>query len=145
MSSPGVQSSAYLRHAIRRVFETCHHAQNDPTASILRYTTSGGDPFKSVAPAAVLVAGLAALRVVVDRPGFFEGRSRAPTGIQIEEGDREFWFLDIPATTGVPANRVQATDRILFQSEEWYPLEGSVENDDVIACSVAICRLTKRA
>lgn len=144
MADPAIQGTAYMRHILCRTFETLHTCQGSPTADILRYTVSGGDEFSGIAPTAALVAGLTGLKVVMDRPGFYEGRSRAPLTVQLREGDREFWFLDIPAAGGVGANTLQATDRILRDGHEWYPLEGTIENDATYGCSIAFCRLTER-
>jgi hypothetical protein len=140
----GIHIHNFARKALRRAWRTLSVFQGAPTASILRYTMTGGDAFAGIAPTPALVANLSGLRVVENRPEHYGSESRGPAKVQLREGDREFWFLDIPAAGGVDANMLLATDVIDFEGRHWAPLEGTIDNATLIGSSFAFCRLVGR-
>lgn len=140
-----LHTHAYARKVLREGWRTLHVYENYPTCSIVRVAQAGGKPSAGVAPTATPAAGLSGLSVVVNVPGRYRSGSSGPTGVQLEGDDREFWFLDLPATTGVAANTLQATDVIVFEGRRWRCVEGTIHNDVLNGSSSGVFRLIDSA
>jgi hypothetical protein len=141
----GIQSNKYLRKILRQGWRTHHVADNNPTASIIRAstTTNAGKPSAGVSPTISAVSStLANLAVAVSYPGNYDAEYRPPDFVPLRENERIFSFLDIPTAGGVAAGTIQLSDYISFEGRTWKPTK--VENDLQVGLSHARCELYGR-
>lgn len=95
-------------------------ANNNPTASIIRRTASGGAAYAGVAPTYTLVSDLSDLDVMAyDEPKRFERKY----GSLYEEGDKEFLFY---LADGV---QVEPTDVIRYDGDDYRPIRVDFESE----------------
>lgn len=123
-------TSARVRRALRKGLAQMIAVQGDRTADILRYSVTGTpDPIVGTRGTVALVAGLSGLPVLTDlfAANVLRGRSREE--MQLGEGERLFFFIDIPATSGVSAGTLLGTDFILSGGKKWRPIENTIAND----------------
>jgi len=143
-----LHGSDYFAGVLREHWwQTWRTRDGDPTASILRYHYSGnagGKPSAGVAPTPTLEVGLADLDVAVSHTGQTIAQPHGEPGAPLKEGERIFYFLDIPETTNYPAKTLLATDHISYEGELWKCAEGrAVTNDPVTGLSSMIAELVK--
>lgn len=143
--TPAIRSNQFARRALRRALATLIRLQGDQTADILRYTQSAaGNPAIGIPPTKALVSGLTGLLVLTDSVADTLLRKRAGSEIELKEGERLFFFIDIPAAGSVAANTLTGDDVILFGGVKWAPVDRAVCNDSVTGHSWAKCRMVNR-
>lgn len=109
----------------RMAFNQHRGLQGNQTASILRYTESGGNIAHGIAPTKTLVSGLADLPVLVDD---FTVRVAEVLGEEFRSGRKLFEFADVQVLT---------TDFVTWDSRRW-----KVENsywDSTMGVCQAVC------
>lgn len=121
---PGIHDHKYRRHIQQRGQKTLEKAQYDQTCSILRYrTTAVGNPAVGIAPTvATCIPALTAILCSVSELGELLAEVREGQQITaIEHDERNFAFLEIPATTtpAVAVNTLLLSDFILFGGFKW--------------------------
>ena len=144
---PGVGQHFYREHILRRAQKGIEKAIADQTATILRYTETGGTPSAGIAPTATRsTPTLADLPCSVSELGEVQDELRGLLLAPIQEDQRTFSFMDVPATTSpvVAAYTVLITDFILFEGNKYRPYPGSVINDPNTKISVIVANLWVR-
>ena len=114
-----VISNKYKRRLLRRSWRTRWIKGGEQTVNILRSTASGGSPVAGVAPTATPVAGLTGLNVVISGHGRFRAVAKPGDYVRLQEGERRFEFIDLPAGGGVAANTLTAHDVITAEGGRW--------------------------
>lgn len=147
MPASGIPSNAGAVYQLRLMFATWFVLEASRTCDLLRYTETGGNIVAGVAPVPTLVTGLSGIQCVVSQPGQFVESPRTETGPQLKEGEREFGFIDLPATGGVAASTLHELDRILFEGYEWQVVgdnpgdrRAHLQNDTVVGYSFGTFR-----
>ena len=141
--SAGLQGGAYVRKLCRRHWRTEVVAGGDLTADIIRAVdTAPGDPSLGIPPTTTIATGLSGLSVAVAHPGMYDAMSRTGDYVQLREFQREFAFLDIPASGTVSAGLLQLDDRISFDGDIWKPVR--VWNEPTIGISRCVAQLDDR-
>lgn len=107
--------------------------QGNPTASILRYTESGGAPYAFIQPTLSLVADLANLRIAVYNE---VARIERKWGVLYEGGDYEFHFY-------LDSIEVNQTDVIEYDGHQYRVI--SVEYEEESGLNVVLARKDRDA
>jgi hypothetical protein len=141
----GIQGTTYYRKLLRQQWRTEHVACGSPTASIIRNSatpTSAGRPAAGLAPTYTAESGLSDLNVAVEARGIYDVQNRTPDFVGLRENERIFHFMDVPATSGVAAGTLLASDTISFEGRRW--AIKSVENDTLTGLSSCRAELVVR-
>ena len=113
-----LQDNTYVYGLLaERLFTSFRTLRGDPTASVLRYTETGGSTPYGSEPTGSLVASLANLACAVSSPGATTATAADGTQVQLREGERLFMFLTSAVT-------LMVTDEIEYESMQWRALSG---------------------
>jgi hypothetical protein len=106
-----------LRKATYAAREMTGEAGLPVTVAILReYVSTAGDASRGIAPVKSLRTGLTAIAAHVHSPQCWDG-TQTVSGIELKQTERLVVLVDVPATSGVPANTVLLSDKLKFNDQ----------------------------